>query len=143
MTFKDNTWLVNEKRDKHNKITFDRDFKNFEFDKLFMNHNDEKIKLSGLINDTGYKDIKFDFKNVDLKKITPNIDSLKLNGTVNGKLDILQQNGTYLPNSTVVIDDFKVNDYNLGSFDASIVGNQSLTNYKVNISIKDDVNTII
>lgn len=139
VTFKDNTWLVNEKRDKHNKIIFDRDFKNFEFDKLFMNHNDETIKLSGLINDTGYKDIKFDFKNVDLKKITPNIDSLKLNGTVNGKLDILQQDGTYLPNSTVVINDFKVNDYNLGSFDASIVGNQSLTNYKVNISIKDDL----
>lgn len=139
VTFKDNTWLVNEKRDKHNKIVFDRDFKNFEFDKLFMNHKDETIKLSGLINDMGYKDIKFDFKNVDLKKITPNIDSLKLAGTVNGKLDILQQDGTYLPNSTVVINDFKVNNYDLGSFDASIVGNQSLTNYKVNVTIKDDV----
>ncbi len=139
VTFKDNTWYVNKKRDKHNKIIFDRDFKNFEFDKLFMNHQDEIIKLSGLIKDTGYKDIKFDFNNVDLVKISPTLDSLRLDGTVNGKLDILQQDGTYLPNSTVVIDDFKVNDFNFGSFDASIVGNESLTNYKVNVTIKDDV----
>ncbi|MDX1701703.1 MAG: hypothetical protein R3250_13840, partial [Melioribacteraceae bacterium] len=139
VTFKDNTWYVNENRDKHNKIIFDRDFKNFQFDKLFMNHQDETIKLSGLIKDTGYKDIKFDFNNVDLVKISPTLDSLRLDGTVNGKLDILQQDGTYLPNSTVIIDDFKVNDINFGTFDANIVGNESFTNYKVNVSIKDDV----
>ena len=139
VTFKDNTWYVNENRDKHNKIIFDRDFKNFEFDKLFMNHQDETIKLSGMIKDTGYKDVKFNFNNVDLVKITPTLDSLRLDGIVNGKLDILQQDGTYLPNSTIVIDDFKVNDYNLGSFDAKIIGNESLTNYKVDITIKDDV----
>lgn len=138
VTFKDNTWLVNEKKDKHNKIIFDRDFKNFEFDKLFMNHKDETIKLSGLIKDSGYKNVKFDFNNVDLVKITPAIDSLRLDGIVNGKLDILQQDGTYLPNSTVIIDEFKINDFNFGSFDANFVGNQSLTNYIVNVTIKDD-----
>ncbi len=139
VTFKNSTWLVNEVRDKHNKIIFDRDFKNFEIDKLFMNHDNETIKLSGIIKDTGYKDIKLNFNNVDIIKITPEIDSLKLNGTVNGKLDILQKNDVYLPNSTVVIEDFKVNDFDFGSFDANIVGNKSLTNYKVNATIKDDV----
>ncbi len=139
VTFKNNTWFVNEARDSSNKIVFDRDFKNMEFDKLFMNHEDEVIKLSGIIQDTGYKDIKLDFKNVDLTKITPEIDSLRLNGIVNGKLDILEQDGVFLPNSTIIIDDLKVNDIDLGSFDASIVGNQSLTNYKVNVTIKDDI----
>ncbi len=139
VTFKNNTWFVNEARDSSNKIVFDRDFKNMEFDKLFMNHEDEVIKLSGIIQDTGYKDIKLDFKDVDLTKITPEIDSLKLNGIVNGKLDILEQDGIFLPNSTVIIDDLKVNDIDLGSFDASIVGNQTLTNYKVNVTIKDDI----
>ena len=37
VTFKNSTWFINESRDKHNKIIFDRDFKNVEFDKLFMN----------------------------------------------------------------------------------------------------------
>ncbi len=139
VTFKNNTWFVNEARDSANKIVFDRDFKNIEFDKLFMNHEDETINLSGVIQDTGYKDIKLDFRNVDLTKITPEIDSLRLNGIVNGKLDILEKDGTFLPNSTVIIDDLMVNDINLGSFDANIVGNESLTNYKVNVTIKDDI----
>ena len=64
---------------------------------------------------------------------------MSLAGNVNGKLDILQKNGSYLPNSTVTIDDFKVNDFELGSFDANIEGNETLTNYLVNVTIKDDV----
>ena len=139
VTFKSSTWIINEDKNNHNKIIFDRDFKNFEFDKLFMNHEDEEIKLSGIIEDTGYKDINLDFKNVDIIKITPEIDRLKLNGIVNGKLDIIQKNGVYLPNSTVVIEDLKVNDIEFGSFDANIIGNESLTNYKINASIKDDI----
>ena len=139
VTFKNSTWFINESRDKHNKIIFDRDFKNVEFDKLFMNHKKELIKLSGIIDDKGYKDIKLDFKNVRMSKITPKIDSLKLNGIINGKLDILQKNGVYLPNSTVVIEDFKVNNFDFGSFDANIVGNNSLTNYKVDVTIKNDI----
>ena len=59
-------------------------------------------------------------------------------GNVNGKLDVLQKNGVYLPNSTIVIDDFKVNDFLLGSFDAAIVGNENLTNYNINVTIKND-----
>ena len=139
VTFKNNIWFVNEARDSSNKIVFDRDFKNIEVDKLFMNHEDEFIKLSGVVQESGYKDIKLDFKNVDLTKITPEIDSLRLNGIVNGKLDILEKDGEFLPNSTIIIDDFKVNDIYLGSFDANIVGNESLTNYKVNVAIKDDI----
>src|SRR5690606_16168043 len=50
-----------------------------------------------------------------------------------------QKKGNYLPNSTIVIDNFKVNDFELGSFDASITGNENLTNYIVDVTIKDDV----
>ena len=74
-----------------------------------------------------------------MAKITPDIDSLSLAGNVNGKLDVLQKNGSYLPNSTIIIDDFKVNDFLLGSFDATITGNESLTNYSVDATIKNDI----
>lgn len=137
--FKDNKWHINENRDRFNKITFDRDFKAFDIDKFVMNHQNEEIKLSGIIRDSTHKDIKFSFKDVDLTKITPDIEGLKLEGNINGKLDLLQKNGNYLPNSSVVIDDFTVNGTHFGSFDANIVGNQSLTSYKVNAKIKDDL----
>ncbi|WP_346883425.1 translocation/assembly module TamB domain-containing protein [uncultured Algibacter sp.] len=138
-TIKGNTWFVNENQDKFHKISFDKKFTKFDIDKFRINHKNEEIKLSGFLKDSTQKDIKLNFTNVDLAKITPKIDSLSLKGNVNGKLDLLQKNGSYLPNSTIVIDDFKVNDYLLGSFDATIIGNESLTNYKVDATIKNDV----
>lgn len=137
-TIKDYTWYINEQNDKSNKVSFDAEALQFDIDKFVVTHGKEEVRLSGIIKDSTQKDIKLDFKNVSLTKIVPDIDSLSLEGRVNGKLDILQQNGSYLPNSTIVIEDFKVNRFDLGSFDASITGNENLTNYNVDISIKDD-----
>ena len=139
VTFKDNTWNINEKQDNLNKIEFKGGLQNFKIEQLVMNHFTEEIRLSGEVRDSTYKDLKLNFKDVDLKKITPRIDSLSLAGNVNGKLDILQKNGVYLPNSTITIDDLEINKHQFGSFDATITGNQSLTNYKVNATIKDDL----
>ena len=139
ITFKNNTWFINELQNKLNKVTFDKSLNSFKIDEFVMNHNNEEIKLLGVLRDSTYKDMKLNFKDVDLAKITPRVDSLSLAGNVNGKLDILQDKGVYLPNSSVTIDDFTVNDHMLGSFDAKIKGNESLTNYIVDISIKDDI----
>ncbi len=138
ITFKENDWLINRNSNNLHKVIFDRNFKNFDIKEFLMNHNNEAITLSGVINDTSYKDIKLDFENVDLAKITPEIDSLALAGNVNGKLHVLQQNGSYLPESNITIDNFEINRINLGSFKADIKGNQSLTNYDVDITLKDD-----
>ncbi|TCL67583.1 uncharacterized protein DUF490 [Mariniflexile fucanivorans] len=140
VTVKDNTWYINEKKDRFNKISFNNTFTKFNIDKLVINHGNEEVKFSGFLKDSTQKDLKLDFKNVDLAKIIPEIDSLKFEGRANGKLDLLQKNGVYLPNSAIVIDDFKVNNVEFGSFDANIKGNQNLTNYNVDITIKDDIN---
>ena len=139
VTIKNNKWQINENQDKFHKISFDKKLTKFKVDKFRVNHNNEEIKLSGFIKDSTQKDIKLNFTNVDLAKITPDIDSLSLAGNVNGKLDVLQKNGSYLPNSTIVIDDFKVNDFLLGSFDATVTGNESLTNYSIDATIKNDI----
>ncbi|KJD36351.1 N-acetyl-gamma-glutamyl-phosphate reductase [Tamlana sedimentorum] len=138
VTIKNSKWLINESEDRFHKVSFDKKLTKFNIDKFRINHQNEEIRLSGFLKDSTQKDIKLNFSNVDLAKITPDIDSLKLSGNVNGRLDVLQQNGSYLPNSTVVINDFKINDFLLGSFDASITGNESLTNYVVDATIKDD-----
>lgn len=137
-TIKNNKWRINEAQDSLHKITFDKAFSKFNIDVFKINHEDEEIMLSGFIQDSTQKDINIDFTNVDLDKITPDIDSLSLAGNVNGQLDLLQQNGRYLPNSNIIVDDFKVNDFLLGSFDVTVIGNESLTNYQVNATIKND-----
>lgn len=138
VTIKDNKWIINEEQDRFHKISFDKQLTKLNIDKFRVNHKNEEIRLSGFLKDSTQKDLRLNFTNVDLAKIIPDIDSLSLEGNVNGQLDLLQQNGSYLPNSTVVIDDFKVNNFLLGSFDATITGNETLTNYVVNASIKND-----
>ncbi|AUC81555.1 N-acetyl-gamma-glutamyl-phosphate reductase [Lacinutrix sp. Bg11-31] len=138
VTFKDNLWKLNEASDKYNKVEIANGFKDFNIEKLVLSHNNEEIRLAGVVRDSTYKDLKLNFKDVDLAKITPRIDSLSLAGNVNGKLDLLQKNGSYLPNSTITIDDLEINNTYFGSFDANIKGNQSLTNYTVRANIKDD-----
>ncbi len=84
------------------------------------------------------KNINLTFKDVRLEKITPRIDSLALAGNVNGKLNLQQLNGKYLPESNIIIDHFEVNKFDLGSFNANIIGNESLTYYNIDVSLKDD-----
>lgn len=136
---KNNTWLINENSNRLNKISFNKDLNSIKIDGFKVNHDNEEISLSGFIKDSTQKDLRLNFKNVELANVTPDLDSLSFAGNVNGKLDILQKNGSYLPNSTIVIDDLEVNNYLLGSFDAEITGNETLTNYNVNATIKDDV----
>ncbi len=138
LKFKENTWYVNEEKNKLNKIVFDRLFHNINIESLKLSHQQEEISLSGVLRDSTYKKIGLDFKDVDLAKITPRIDSLTLAGNVNGKLNFNQQRGDYIPESNVVIDDFNVNNFNLGSFKAYIIGDNTLTNYRVNVSLKGD-----
>ncbi len=140
INFKENLWYINEDRNKDNKIVFDRSFNNFDIRDIMMTHNDESIKLSGIIQGDDTKNINLDFQDVDLAKVTPDIQDLLLAGNINGVVNIRQQNGNYIPESDITIDNFKVNDNNLGSFRANIVGNQTLTNYDVNISLKEDSN---
>ncbi|EGV44780.1 translocation/assembly module TamB [Bizionia argentinensis JUB59] len=137
-TFKGNKWIVNENRNSNNRLVFDNKFRNVKIDSFLVSHNDEQIRLVGELRDSTYKDIKLNFKDVDLAKITPDIANLDLRGNVNGKLDLFQQNGQYLPDSNISIDDLAINNLVLGSFDAQIRGNESLTNYSVYAKIKDD-----
>ncbi len=138
ITFKENDWVINENRDRENKITFDRDFKYFDISDIVMSHFDEEIELAGELRDSSYKDIRVNFKDVDLNKITPRIDSLQFAGNVNGKLELLQKDGVYLPNTSLVIDRFKFNEYELGDLKADIIGNESLTNYEVDLLLEND-----
>ncbi|MFC0605793.1 translocation/assembly module TamB domain-containing protein [Winogradskyella pulchriflava] len=136
--FKGYEWFVNSEKNAFNKIRFDRKFKTFDIFPITINQGNEEIELSGIISDSVNKNLRVDFKDVQLVKITPRIDSLSLRGIVNGKLDILQNNGVYLPKSDVEISSLFVNDYDLGNLSAKVEGNNSITNYNVDVSLVND-----
>ncbi|AVR46403.1 N-acetyl-gamma-glutamyl-phosphate reductase [Christiangramia fulva] len=135
--FQDNVWYVNESNNKNNKIVFDNQFRNFTIHSLVMKHENEEIRLSGTKRDSTYKNFKMEFDNVDIAKITPDIDSLAFAGTLNGDLDILQENGAYYPNTRMTIDSLNVNDIYLGNLKMNVEGNENLTNYAVNAVLRN------
>lgn len=138
INLKEYDWVINAEKDQLNKVAFDRDFSEFNISDLNFSHKDEEIQLSGMLRDSTYKDIKLSFIDVDLNKVTPTLDSLSFGGILNGKLDILQQNGVYVPDSNLTIENFTFNEYMLGDLKADIVGNQSLTNYTVDLLLRND-----
>lgn len=144
-SFKGHEWFANrEKRNDKNKIIFDNNFKNIDIRSIVLTHLDEQISISGITRGKDFKDIKASFKDVDLNKITPAIDSLRLGGRVEGDLTFFQDEGIYFPSSTIVIEDLLVNDMNLGELRLNASGNESLTQYKINTRLvnEDKVKTL-
>lgn len=138
VVIKDHKWFINEEKNQLNKVTFDTELQEFDISEVLFSHDDEEIQLAGTLKDSTFKDLKMGFKDVDLNKITPRLDSLSFGGIVNGHLDVLQQNGVYVPNSNVTIDNFKFNEYLLGDLKADVIGNHSLTNYEVDLFLRND-----
>ncbi|SDB38453.1 Family of unknown function [Flavobacteriaceae bacterium MAR_2010_188] len=136
--FKENDWFINENKNAQNKVVFDRQFNEFVIYDLVVNHEEEEIALSGALRDSTYKQLNVDFTEVQLAKITPSIDSLSMRGKVNGRLNLQQEGGIYLPSSDVEISNLEVNDIQLGNLKAKVSGNRSLTNYSVDVILQND-----
>lgn len=138
VSFKGNKWVLNREGNTKNKVIFNRTLDSISIEEIVMNNNrKEQIRLRGQLADSTYKDLELQFKIVSLDKITPAIDSLKLQGEVNGTLNILQKDDVYLPSSNLAITDFSVNEARLGNLAIGIVGNRDLTDFVVNTQITD------
>ena len=136
LSFKGNTWLINKDSNPKNKIIINNSLDSIYINDIVMdNGNQEQIRLSGSLADSTYKDLDLDFKIVSLAKITPSIDSLALDGRINGYLNIRQREGNYLPTAGLDIENFTVNDSVMGNLLINVSGNTDLTEYAVNCEL--------
>lgn len=136
--FKDYLWFINEGETNDNKIIFDKYLKNFNFEKLSLSHNDQKIDFFGTMRDSTYKDFELTFNDVDLNKVSPSLDSLSFGGKINGNITYKQDRNKYEPISNLTIDSLKINQFLLGDLDFKIEGNENFNQFKVNSSLKQD-----
>ncbi|MEL6916284.1 MAG: translocation/assembly module TamB domain-containing protein [Bacteroidota bacterium] len=141
VNFKGNKWVLNREGNAQNKVILNKTLDSITIEEIVMNNNkDEQIRLKGQLADSTYKDLELQFKIVSLDKITPAIDSLKLQGEVNGTLNVLQKDNVYLPSSNLNISGFAVNNMKLGDLTIGIVGNKDLSDFVVNSQITDQGN---
>ena len=126
-----NEWFINRDNNNLNKITFDDNFKDILLDSLTIRHKNELIQLSGFKQDTTLTDIKLQFKDVDIGKLIPVVDTLNLKGIINGDLNIINRKGAYFPKSEMVIRDLELNSIPLGNLDFKVSGNNDLSKYTI------------
>ena len=139
LQFKDYLWFLNEKENKeNNKIVFDKKLSNFSFSDLIVSHGDESINLVGLWNGRKNQDLQLTFDNVNLNKVTPDVDKFKFDGNLNGKVNFKQDNTVFQPTSTLRIDSLKVNDILLGKMNLDIEGDETLRKFHVNSNLEND-----
>ena len=133
--FKENVWYINRNNNRRNKIVFDNNFRDVSIDSLVMNHDNEYIEMAGFLRGSDYKDFKLNFTDVDIGNITPVVENLDLHGIVNGRLNFLQREGLYYPDSNVQISDVNINEVYYGDLLLKVSGNQDLSQYDVNIAL--------
>ena len=135
--FKNTTWQLNPSNNQNNRVVFDRDFSKFRFDSIAMQYQNEKVSLVGEVRDSTYKDITLGLENVKLRRITPDIDSLKINGIVNGSAKIFQEKGLYAPNMQIKVDSFKMNQTRFGELELFADGDEAFRDFTIKATIAD------
>ena len=138
ITYKDNVWFINEHNNSFNKVVFDDNFKNIRVDSLVLNHNKEIIQFAGSIRDSTYKNLRVQFNDVSIGNLVPTVDSLRLQGNLNGKFSLVQKGKRYYPNSTVTIDSVIINDITFGDLSLQVSGNEDLTKYNIKSTLIND-----
>lgn len=137
MNLKEYLWFINENETNDNKIVFDKTLQNFAFEKLSLSHKNQNMNFYGAMKDSTYKDLNLVFNDVDLEKITPSVDSLFFKGKLNGFVAVQQEKSVFKPQSSITIDDLKINEIPIGDFIFNIRGNQSFNQFAINSYIKN------
>ncbi|MGL2994639.1 translocation/assembly module TamB domain-containing protein [Flavobacterium sp. TSSA_36] len=138
LKFKEYTWNINANDTQNNQIIFDKKLQNFAINDIVLTHESQEIDLSGLIKGTTYKDLHLNFKNVDLKKITPVNKKFEFNGNISGQVNFEQEGLVYKPTAAVFVDRLRVNNVFFGNLSLDIKGDQSFKKFELQSHLEND-----
>ncbi|CAL2084722.1 translocation and assembly module TamB [Tenacibaculum sp. 190524A02b] len=138
LNYKGFDWVINPKNNKKNKVTFNLKENDFVISPFVFASNEQKIDLSGSLKGKNYRDLQAKFTKVKLESFLPTIDSLKLNGKVNGFVNFKQEENKVEPKANLLIEDFKINDFEQGDLALNLTGKNSYENYQVTMSLDNE-----
>ncbi len=118
-------WVLNPERDTNHKMEFDKSFEDILVYPSLLVHENEEIQMSGALFSAQDEALDLKFKDVNLEHILPVIDKFKMSGIVNGQLSLRQQESQLKPTADISINNYVLNDFAIGDFDAKISGKTS------------------
>ncbi len=138
LEFKNQKWLINPKNNSDSKVVFDYLLQSFDFKPLLIQSGTQEMEFYGKISDAKNKDLHFNFKEIFLDKITPRIDSIRLDGIVNGKFNYKIDNGKTIPKIDLIVNDFTVNNLHQGDLIVKAQSDKTFKKYDFRASIEKD-----
>lgn len=138
LKFKDFLWYLNEADADDNKVTFDKTLTQFTIDNLAMTHENQKIALDGSLKGKNFKDLKLDFREVELAQVLPTLDKFSFAGKMDGTVHFKENNAVYQPTADVRIENFVANGTPLGQVRLDVSGDDSLRRFNVSASIENE-----
>lgn len=135
MEIKNNIWYINPNNNKQNKVVFDESYKTFAIDNINFESGFQFIDLAGLVNGKDSRNIDLTFENVNLKDITPTIDSLNINGKINGSLHLKTVDKKTLPFADLRVNYFNINNDYYGDLVFNAEGDEKIMNYSFKASL--------
>ena len=137
LTFKQNTWYINPENNDQNKVVYDKDIKTYAIDNFNMITGNQEVNLAGLITSDQDKNIDLRLNNVNLDDITPSIDSVALDGKVNGSINLRSINNKILPIADLAINYFSINDDYYGDLIFKAESDQNIRNYTFDLQLEN------
>lgn len=125
---KNDLWFLNESNTQNNRLIFDKNLTEFKLDDFILSNKEQEIKLDGAFKGADYKDLNLEFKNFDINALASAQESFAIYGNLNGKINFNQNKLVYQPTASLVIDNLKVNDYDLGVLKFDIKGDEHFKN---------------
>ncbi len=136
--FKDIEWKINPSGNKDNKLIFDVQKQEYEIKEIEFITEGQKIRFDGVIRDSTYKNLHMKFVNVNLGAIMPKIESLSLNGVLDGNFNFKQEKGIYNPLGDLRIKEFSINDFLQGDLNMQVNAKDSYKKYQIDVSLIND-----
>jgi hypothetical protein len=135
---KNSLWFLNELNLSNNRVVFDKELKEFRLEDFILSNKKQEITFNGVIKGKDYKDLKLHFKDVNINDWISAQESFTVFGNLNGEVNYKQNKQIYEPTASIVIDDLKVNDHELGVLNFDIRGDENLKKFTLYSSIENE-----
>ena len=137
LTFKQNTWHINPENNDQNKVVYDKDIKTYAIDNFNMINESQEVHLAGLITSDQQRNIDLKLSNVNLADITPSIDSVAVDGKINGSINLRTINKKTLPIADLTINYFSINDDYYGDLNFQAASDDNIRNYTFDLLLEN------
>ncbi len=126
---KKSIWKINPSNNDQNKVIFDDNYKTYAIDNINMVSGNQRVDLAGAVHGKNNRNIDLKLENVNLHEITPDIDSVYIEGKVNGTVQMKSFDNKMLPYADLTINYFSINDEYYGDFSLKASADETIKNY--------------